>query len=199
LIKVKAIQIHTTFTRQNLAEFDEFVRLLEEIRPALWSVFQLVPTGRGKVDDLLTAEEMEDLFVRLARLSRTAACDIKTTEGQHYRRVVLQQARGAKPSGARAPLGINDGISARNGLSAPDGGDKTSIGLLRRLSAEATILQLRVEMHWAAVGACAQLGAFRQTRQGFEDDDQRLWRFESARVHSQRRFVRIHPDTSTSP
>jgi radical SAM protein with 4Fe4S-binding SPASM domain len=103
------IQINTTFTRQNLREFDEFVRLLDEIRPALWSVFQLVPTGRGKTDDLLTAEQMEHLFERLARLSGTAPYDIKTTEGQHYRRVVLQQTHGAKPSGARAPLGINDG------------------------------------------------------------------------------------------
>ena len=103
------IQINTTFTRQNLGDFDEFVALLDEIRPALWSVFQLVPTGRGKVDDLLTAEQMEDLFERLARLSLTAPYDIKTTEGQHYRRVVLQQARGGKPSGTRAPLGINDG------------------------------------------------------------------------------------------
>ncbi len=133
------IQINTTFTRQNLHEFDEFVALLGEIRPALWSVFQLVPTGRGKVDDLLTAEEMEDLFERLARLSLTAQYDIKTTEGQHYRRVVLQQGKvaqasrlprtGVSPTSisaqpqaiphraggtpallpARAPLGINDG------------------------------------------------------------------------------------------
>ena len=133
------IQINTTFTRQNLGEFDEFVRLLDDIRPALWSVFQLVPTGRGKVDDMLTAGQMEDLFERLARLSRTAPYDIKTTEGQHYRRVVLQQAKvgqasrlspegvspgniQAQPAGAanraggtpallshRAPLGINDG------------------------------------------------------------------------------------------
>lgn len=103
------IQINTTFTRQNLREFDEFVRLLEKIRPALWSVFQLVPTGRGKVDDLLTAEEMENLFERLARLSLTAPFDIKTTEGQHYRRAVLQQAQGARSPGVRAPMGINDG------------------------------------------------------------------------------------------
>jgi radical SAM protein with 4Fe4S-binding SPASM domain len=103
------IQINTTFTRQNLGEFDDFVRLLNEIRPVLWSVFQLVPTGRGRVEDLLTAEEMEGLFERLHRLSLTAPYDIKTTEGQHYRRVVLQQARGGRPSGARAPLGINDG------------------------------------------------------------------------------------------
>jgi radical SAM protein with 4Fe4S-binding SPASM domain len=61
------IQINTTFTRQNLGEFDEFVALLQEIRPVLWSVFQLVPTGRGKVDDLLTAgnvrkDELLDVY-----------------------------------------------------------------------------------------------------------------------------------------
>jgi radical SAM protein len=109
------VQINTTFTRQNLREFDDFVRLLEELNPVLWSVFQLVPTGRGKVEDLLSANEMEGLFERLARLSLTAPYAIKTTEGQHYRRVVLQQTRGGgrppsgRPSGLRAPLGINDG------------------------------------------------------------------------------------------
>jgi radical SAM protein len=121
------VQINTTFTRQNLGEFDEFVRLLDEIQPALWSVFQLVPTGRGKVEDLLTGDEMEGLFERLARLSLTASYVIKTTEGQHYRRVVLQQGKvgqasrlpparvtdwaGGTPAlpSPRAPLGINDG------------------------------------------------------------------------------------------
>lgn len=87
------LQINTTFTRQNLGEFDDFVNLMLEIRPALWSVFQLVPTGRGRLDDLLTADEMENLFLKLWRLSLAAPFDIKTTEGNHYRRVVLQQMR----------------------------------------------------------------------------------------------------------
>lgn len=102
------VQINTTFTRQNLCEFDDFVALLEDLRPVLWSVFQLVPTGRGRADDLLTAEEMERLFERLARLSLDAPYDIKTTEGQHYRRVVLQQARAGQPvpPGAAASRGV---------------------------------------------------------------------------------------------
>lgn len=103
------VQINTTFTRQNFDEFDDFVGLLARIRPVLWSVFQLVPTGRGKTADLLSADEMEDLFVRLYRHSLEAPYDIKTTEGQHYRRVVLQQSRNSAALRARAPLGINDG------------------------------------------------------------------------------------------
>jgi radical SAM protein with 4Fe4S-binding SPASM domain len=103
------VQINTTFTRQNLGEFDAFVAKLAEIQPALWSVFQLVPTGRGKVEDLLTADQMEDLFIKLAHLAQRVPYDIKTTEGQHYRRVVLQQTRDRASLEKRAPIGINDG------------------------------------------------------------------------------------------
>jgi len=103
------LQINTTFTRQNYDEFDAFVALLEQIKPVLWSVFQLVPTGRGKKGDLLTAEEMEYLFIRLARLAETAPYDIKTTEGHHFRRVVLQETKNKEMLQKRAPLGVNDG------------------------------------------------------------------------------------------
>lgn len=103
------VQINTTFTRQNLHEFDAFVPLLRGIQPELWSVFQLVPTGRGAQQDLLNAEEMETLFERLSQLSSEVDFDIKTTEGQHYRRVVLQQGGRARGAGLRSPLGINDG------------------------------------------------------------------------------------------
>jgi radical SAM protein with 4Fe4S-binding SPASM domain len=103
------LQINTTFTRTNLGEFDAFLGVLDGIRLELWSVFQLVPTGRGKTDDLLTAEEMEALFLRLQRHSMTAPYDIKTTEGHHYRRVVVQQTRNTSSLRLRSPLGINDG------------------------------------------------------------------------------------------
>lgn len=107
------VQINTTFTRHNLAEFAAFVPLLRQIQPELWSVFQLVPTGRGNQGDLLTGDEMEDLFLRLHELSSRVDFDIKTTEGHHYRRVVLQQSRGAASgatlSATRSPLGVNDG------------------------------------------------------------------------------------------
>jgi len=102
------VQINTTFTRQNLHELEDFVRLLDAICPESWSLFQLVPVGRGNKEDLLTGEEMERLFERLYKLSRQVPFDIKTTEGQHYRRVALQQWSlhgGSKP----VVSDINDG------------------------------------------------------------------------------------------
>ena len=104
-----AVQINTTFSRGNIHEFDEFTTLLSELKPVLWSVFQLVPTGRASTQDVLTGREMEDLFLRLHALSQTAPYDIKTTEGHHYRRVVLQHRGNRASLARRAPPGINDG------------------------------------------------------------------------------------------
>ena len=116
------VQINTTFSRRNIAEIDDIVHLMETLKITLWSVFFLVPTGRGKLDDLLNAEEFEQVFERLYRLSKTASFDLKTTEAQHYRRYMLQQrvlerragvttttAPLAVDSIGRAPRGLNDG------------------------------------------------------------------------------------------
>jgi radical SAM protein len=118
------VQINTTFSRRNVEDFDAIAALMEQKKIALWSVFFLVPTGRGKLDYLLTADEFESLFARLYEVSRRAKFHIKTTEAQHYRRYVLQQQTAQKRRGeasdpvtahkeqdtiGRAPRGLNDG------------------------------------------------------------------------------------------
>src|SRR6516165_8033064 len=85
------VQINTTFSRRNIGEIDAIVSLMEQLRITLWSVFFLVPTGRGKLNDLLSADEFEQVFSKLYRLSKCSSFDIKTTEAQHYRRFVLQK------------------------------------------------------------------------------------------------------------
>lgn len=116
------VQINTTFSRRNIAEIDDIVALIERLEITLWSVFFLVPTGRGKLNDLLNAEEFEQAFAKIYRLSKTASFDIKTTEAQHYRRYLLQQRVVERKAGqhrptsekvadaiGRAPRGLNDG------------------------------------------------------------------------------------------
>jgi len=116
-------QINTTFSRRNIGEIDDIVALMETLKITLWSVFFLVPTGRGKLNDLLSAEEFEAVFAKIYGLSRTASFDIKTTEAQHYRRFLLQQRVAERRLGidigsqhdlavdaiGRAPRGLNDG------------------------------------------------------------------------------------------
>jgi len=116
------VQINTTFSRRNIGEIDSIVALMQTLKITLWSVFFLVPTGRGKLNDLLSADEFEQVFAKIHALSKQAGFDIKTTEAQHYRRYVLQQKVADRKAGilsdapirvedaiGRAPRGLNDG------------------------------------------------------------------------------------------
>jgi radical SAM protein len=120
------VQINTTITRHNLEDFDNLVVLMERLDIVLWSVFFLVPTGRGSSIDLISAEEFEQVFEKLYQTAQRVSFDIKSTEAQHYRRFLLQKrvedrkpGSGKKllpflgvstPDGiGRAPKGINDG------------------------------------------------------------------------------------------
>jgi radical SAM protein len=111
------VQINTTFSRRNIGEMDEILALIAGLKITLWSVFFLVPTGRGKLSDLLSADEFEQVFARLHELALMAPFDIKTTEAQHYRRYLLQHRKdGHGPMAekvadtvGRAPRGLNDG------------------------------------------------------------------------------------------
>ena len=49
------VQINTTITRHNLSMLDDTIALLEKLDICLWSVFFLVPTGRGQSIDLISA------------------------------------------------------------------------------------------------------------------------------------------------
>jgi radical SAM protein len=109
------VQINTTVSHHNVAELDNMIELLTSLKVVLWSVFFLVPTGRAQLSDLLNAEEHEQVFAKLYATSKRVKFHIKTTEGQHYRRYVLQQkalapdAKSEEELIAQAPNGVNDG------------------------------------------------------------------------------------------
>jgi radical SAM protein with 4Fe4S-binding SPASM domain len=105
------LQINTTLTRGNLHEYKAFKALMYELKPAMWSVFLLVPTGRAGLADLPDAADIERVFEDMAGLVGKAPFAVKTTEGHHFRRVVAQKmgmSSGSRP-GMRSPLGIRDG------------------------------------------------------------------------------------------
>jgi len=147
------VQINTTFSRRNIGEINEIVSLMEKLRITLWSVFFLVPTGRGKLNDLLNADEFEGVFERIHQLSKSATFDIKTTEAQHYRRFILQkkvydklagnievQAQVSSDELGRAPRGLNDGkgfvFISHKGEVFPSGFLPISAGSIREQSLE---------------------------------------------------------------
>src|ERR1035437_3569010 len=143
------VQINTTFSRRNIGEIDSIVALMESLKITLWSVFFLVPMGRGKLNDLLSADEFEAAFEKIYSLSKTASFDIKTTEAQHYRRFMMQQRVVERRAGSssstsqekvedalgRAPRGLNDGkgfvFISHTGEAFPSGFMPLSAGNVR--------------------------------------------------------------------
>lgn len=124
------LQINTVISRYNVDYLEEMAKMVEDLNCVLWSVFFLVPTGRGKESDMITPAEHEKVLRWLYKLSKHVSFDIKTTAAQHYRRVVIQGKMRENKNSAdtiryedalmngktgqidglgRAPKGVNDG------------------------------------------------------------------------------------------
>jgi radical SAM protein len=83
------VQLNTTVTRYNLADLPNIFKLVQDMGVMTWSVFFLVPTGRGKVEDEVTPQEYEDVMNWLYDAGKLMS--VKTTEGHHYKRIVIQR------------------------------------------------------------------------------------------------------------
>jgi radical SAM protein len=122
------VQINTTITQRNLGQIDALAELLSTQGIAMWSVFFLIPVGRGIDEERIKPEQYEEAFERLWTQSRQQPYAIKTTEAPHYRRFVMERhgdplaapntgktidTPGKRPAGhgpkRRAPLGVRDG------------------------------------------------------------------------------------------
>ncbi|WP_166240337.1 TIGR04053 family radical SAM/SPASM domain-containing protein [Paenibacillus turpanensis] len=120
------IQVNTTVSRYNLQDLQAISEKVRDMGAVVWSVFFLVPTGRGMEADMISPEEHEKVLKWLADVQRSMPYGVKTTEAPHFRRVLLQESQRladlygeptAISSGVvkrldvlgRAPKGVNDG------------------------------------------------------------------------------------------
>lgn len=110
------VQINTIVSRRNFHDLDPMIELLTRLDVILWNVFFFVPGSREETGEMLTADEHELIFAKLYNASKRANFQIKTTEGQHYQRYLLQQrvreSRGRLTEATAipyAPRGVNDG------------------------------------------------------------------------------------------
>ena len=83
------LQVNTTLTRYNLDDLAKLFGLVQELGAMTWSLFFLVPTGRGQEADEVTPAEYEAVMHFLYDVSKYIPA--KTTEGHHYKRVVIQR------------------------------------------------------------------------------------------------------------
>ncbi len=110
------VQVNTVIARKNVHDLDAMIELLTRLDIALWNVFFLVPAEREQQADMLDAEGHEQVFTKLYEASRRVHFQIKTTEGPHYQRYLLQQrAHDSRRKLTEAdvitcaPRGVNDG------------------------------------------------------------------------------------------
>lgn len=135
-------QINTTLNRYNLHDFDALVEVCRQQNIALWSVFFLVPTGRGSIEDALSAQECETIFQKMVRLKREKIFDIKSTAAPQFRRVLIQEqigkGLGFSDDESRAPTAVNDGnglvFISHTGEIFPSGFLPLSAGNIRKES-----------------------------------------------------------------
>ncbi|MFB6252026.1 MAG: TIGR04053 family radical SAM/SPASM domain-containing protein [Halobellus sp.] len=109
------LQINTTVCAATVDELSGIRDLVAGLGAVLWSVFFLVPVGRGRVLDPVSPARAEETMAWLSEVSERASFGVKTTEAPHYRRVAIQRKRDA----SEAPDA--DGIGRRLGITAGDG------------------------------------------------------------------------------
>lgn len=124
-------QINTVLTPRNVDQIELMAARFAKFEIALWSVFFLVPVGRGDQLERLDAVQCEAAFEKLWLESLRQPYMVKTTEAPHYRRFAIQhqllhRKRGEDPAThAFVPAGVNDGkgimFVSHTGLVHPSG------------------------------------------------------------------------------
>ncbi|MCR2822544.1 TIGR04053 family radical SAM/SPASM domain-containing protein [Lederbergia panacisoli] len=85
------IQVNTTVSNYNLHDLEAISEKVKEMGAVLWSLFFLVPTGRGMQKDIITPEQHEEVMKWLYQVQQKMPYGVKTTEAPHYRRVFMQE------------------------------------------------------------------------------------------------------------
>ena len=72
------VQVNTSITRRNWNLVDEIAEMLEDKGVMMWSVFFLVPVGRGVEETRISPDEYRQVFARLYEHSKTRPYTVKT-------------------------------------------------------------------------------------------------------------------------
>jgi len=128
------LQVNTTVSASTVDELPAISDLVAELGAVLWSVFFLVPVGRGRVLDPISPERAERVMEWLDGVADEAPFGLKTTEAPHYRRVRRQVAADSdgdnSPSAGRPSVIAGDGFAfvSHTGEVYPSGFLPQSVG-----------------------------------------------------------------------
>ena len=128
------LQINSTITRRNVGEIDAMAELVARSGAAVWSVFFLVPTGRGRRSDMLSPHMHERAWRRLARMWGRTPFRIKVTAAPPFRRVLDEMGAGAGIAAGQANDAKGFMFISHDGEVCPSGFLPLSAGNVRDTS-----------------------------------------------------------------
>jgi len=136
------LQVNSLVTAENLDDLPEVHRLARVIGATRWSLFFLIPVGRGRVLGQVAPARCEELLDWLAGVSEESPFAITTTEAPHYRRVAIQRMKAGENtvglSALRRGFGLRDGngimFVSHTGEVQPSGFFPLSTGNVRTAS-----------------------------------------------------------------
>jgi radical SAM protein len=111
------IQINTTVCETTVGTLPEVRDLVAELGAVLWSVFFLVPVGRGRLLTGIGPNRAEAVLEWLHETANEARFGVKTTEAPSYRRVALQRDGSSTDAPRRDAIGRRGGIVAGDGFA----------------------------------------------------------------------------------
>lgn len=114
------LQINTTVCAETVEYLPRLRNRVRDLGAVMWSVFFLVPIGRGSVLDSIGPGRAERVMAWLAEVADTEPFALKTTEAPHYRRVRLQRGEtDTRPSTGHQEESANH--AGRPRITAGDG------------------------------------------------------------------------------
>ncbi len=110
------LQINTLVTDETLPDLPALYELMTGLGIIRWSLFFLIPMGRGTGLREIGPADSERLNHWLYDLSKTSPFQIKTTEATHYRRVAIRRMiKEGLDAAAIAATSVGRGFGVRDG------------------------------------------------------------------------------------
>jgi len=117
-------QINMTITKENLDQVRATMDLAEKLKAVAFHLFFLVPTGRGREEELVTPVEQDEILRWVAKECRNRKIEVKVTCAPQYGRVireVLTEAERKGMMGSACLAGTSFVFVSRTGDVCPCG------------------------------------------------------------------------------
>ncbi len=130
------LQVNTTVCAETVGELPDIAALVDTLDAVLWSVFFLVPVGRGTTLQSITPDRADRVMRWLADIDDRYSFAVKTTEAPQYRRITQQTTGIDHPTMPGAGIIAGDGFAfvSHTGEVYPSGFLPYSVGNVRETS-----------------------------------------------------------------